>query len=255
MPTAPSLDAVGRGAAYTGTYGAQVASFSALVAPHRRRTSFFVRLSANPCRGQAILREPAGMKRRGRRPLHSPQLGDMETKRGVLLALPAIPCRNRCFHRPSKPDAGSRGCWIPRTSRQKAPLSRVATLAFTAGDGQPLFYELRDGKLTRTHSASCGTYGGLAHLREPLPKNHKHSRPARLAPCHPLGSAITSTATRVERTTLPRGVDHDANCVATAAWKLYDDQAVWYGQQSASRLARSCSARAAGRTRHMRPWS
>ncbi|MET3653119.1 protein DpdJ [Dyella japonica] len=254
---------------YTGTYGAQVAYLLRRWSHLTRRRTSFVGLSATLAEGKRFFANLTGLEEAVVEEI-SPQSGDMEDEGAeYLLALRGDPVSQTALLSTSIQTLmlGSR-LLDPREkfSPKERPFAGWRSFAFTdqVDATNRLFYDLRDAE-GRNESGNAAILrhpnGGLAHLREPKPENHKRFEAGqdwRLATHigHTLGQRH-----KVERTTsYDGGVDHDAEIVvATAALEVgYDDPAVGVVlQHKAPRdMAQFLQRKGrAGRTRHMRPWT
>lgn len=254
---------------YTGTYGAQVAYLLRRWSHLTRRRTSFVGLSATLADGKRFFASLTGMEEAVVEEI-SPQLDDMEDEGAeYMLALRGDPVSQTALLSTSIQTLmlGSR-LLDPRErfSPKERPFAGWRSFAFTdqVDATNRLFYDLRDAE-GRNESGNAAMLrhpnGGLAHLREPRPENHKRFEAGqdwRLSTR--IGHSLNQRH-RVERTTSYHGgVDHDAEIVvATAALEVgYDDPAVGVVvQHKAPRdMAQFLQRKGrAGRTRHMRPWT
>lgn len=254
---------------YTGTYGAQVAYLLRRWSHLTRRRTSFVGLSATLAEGKRFFASLTGMEEAVVEEI-SPQLGDMEDEGAeYMLALRGDPVSQTALLSTSIQTLmlGSR-LLDPRErfSTKERPFAGWRSFAFTdqVDATNRLFYDLRDAE-GRNESGNAAMLrhpnGGLAHLREPRPENHKRFEAGqdwRLSTR--IGHSLNQRH-RVERTTSYHGgVDHDAEIVvATAALEVgYDDPAVGVVvQHKAPRdMAQFLQRKGrGGRTRHMRPWT
>ena len=254
---------------YTGTYGAQVAYLLRRWSHLTRRRTSFVGLSATLADGKRFFANLTGMEEAAVEEI-SPQLDDMEDEGAeYMLALRGDPVSQTALLSTSIQTLmlGSR-LLDPRElfSPKERPFAGWRSFAFTdqVDATNRLFYDLRDAE-GRNENGNAAMLrhpnGGLAHLREPRPENHKRFEAGqdwRLATG--IGHSLNQRH-RVERTTSYHGgVDHDAEIVvATAALEVgYDDPAVGVVlQHKAPRdMAQFLQRKGrGGRTRHMRPWT